>query len=185
MSRGMSESDTRHGGRHCDMRQPGCTCCALISMRVFQKSPLPRLHNPDVKPSVTGSSHKVDQCCRGFLDVTKRAGKPDTGPHQWTAVCGVDASSLRLLADCLLVLVIWLGSSSQAELSSTSAWVSGALGSPKGHWEGCDLTGPSAELPRGRGWECHSHRGEWCCIGAQTRRVTNVTSAALHDEWSR
>lgn len=66
-------------------------------------------------------------------------------------VCGVHASSLRLLADCVLVLIIWLGSSSQAERSSTSAWVSRALGSPEGHWEGCDPTGPPAELPGGRG----------------------------------
>lgn len=164
ISRGIGEPGTRQGGQHCDMRRPSCscTCCALISMRVLQSSTLPRLHNPDGKPSVTGchTHRRWISVGVGLLDVTRRAGKPDTGPYQLTSVRGVDASSLGLLADCLLVLLIWPGSSSQAELSSTSAWVSGSLGSPEGHWEGCDPTGPPAELPRGRGWECHSHRGE-------------------------
>lgn len=65
--------------------------------------------------------------------------------------------------------------------ASPATGVSGALGSPEGHWEGCDPAGPPAQLPREGGISVSvSQRGVMSYWSAN-RRVTNVAAVAQHD----
>lgn len=82
----------------------------------------------------------------------------------FVSVCGGHMSYLWLF----LLTAYLAGLQFPGRAAPLSTWVSGALGSPEGQWEGCDPTRPSAQ-PRG-GWSVG------LTVGVMSHRSANKTS---------
>lgn len=82
------------------------------------------------------------------LEGTRRPGKPNVNLCQCFSVCGS-----QMFYQCVFLLPVHqaaylAGLQFPDRAAPLSTWVSGALGSPEGQWEGCDPTRPPAQ-PRG------------------------------------